>query len=319
MDHRTFPLFILVASLLAGCQGSSNRAAGPGPLGHPERLAEVDVNSLHLFNGLNGSAMKWNDLVRAAGEANVVLIGETHGHPIGLATAARLWEQVAGNESTAALSLEFFERDEQVALDDYLNGVTKDEASFLVAAHRRGTNYPPGHRAMVETAKANGQPVIASNAPRRYVRVSRVDGYDALRNLSAEQRRLFVIPESLTGGRYRAKFFEMMEEHSAPENPDTPPVDVEGFFHSQNVWDATMADSILKAAAEGRHPVMHVVGQFHCDYSGGTVSRIADQRSDLLVWTISMVTEWSDVLREEDRGRADCVIYVGPAPEDEPR
>jgi len=256
--------------------------------------------------------MKWDDLVRAAGEANVVLIGESHGHPIGLAAAARLWEQVAGGVPTAALSLEFFERDQQVALDDYLNGVVEDEAAFRIASGRKGSNYPPGHRAMVEAAKANGQPVIAANAPRRYVHISREGGYDALRGLTDAQRRLFVIPETLTGGRYREKFFEMMEEHSGPENPATPPVDVEGFFRSQNVWDATMADSILKAMSEGRRPVVHVVGQFHSDYDGGTVSRLAAQRSDLLVWTISMVTEWSDVLREEDQGRADCVIYVGP-------
>jgi len=308
MNHRISLLAVALTSFLFGCQSGH----GPSPLRKAEPLAKVDVDKLHLFNGLNGSAMGWDDLVRAASEADVVLIGETHGHPIGLATAARLWEQVAAEVPTAALSLEFFERDEQVALDDYLNGVTKNEADYLVAAGRHGSNYPAGHRAMVEAARSNGQPVIASNAPRRYVSLARTDGFDALRMLSAEQRRLFVIPESLTGGRYREKFFAMMQGHDEKESPDTPPVDGEGFFRSQNVWDATMADSILKGVEQGRRPVVHVVGQFHCDFSGGTVSRISQARSDLLVWTISMVTEWSDVLREDDRGRADCVIYVGP-------
>ena len=317
MAHRTSLLFIIVASLLTGCQGHGSRADGPGLLGRPERLAEVNVNSLHLFNGLNGSAMKWDDLVRAASEADIVLIGEVHGHPIGLAAAARLWEQVASGVPTAALSLEFFERDQQVALDDYLTGVTKAEGDFLLASGRSRGNYPPGHRAMVEAAKANGQPIVAPNAPRRYVTLGRTDGFEALGRLNEEQRRLFIIPESLTEGRYREKFFEIMEEHVDPANPDAPPVDGEGFYRAQNIWDATMADSILRAAAAGRRPVVHVVGQIHCDYSGGTVSRIAEQRSDVLVWTISMVTEWAQTLREEDRGRADCVIYVGPAPKRE--
>lgn len=307
---------MILASLLTGCQGSGNRADGPGSLDHPGRLAEVDVNSLHLFNGITGSEMNWDDLVHAAGEANVVFIGETHGHPIGLAAAARLWEQVAGGAPNAALSLEFFERDQQVALDDYLDGVVEDEAAFRIASGRKASNYPPGHRAMVETAKAYGQPVIASNAPRRYVHLSRVDGYDSLSSLSDEQRRLFVIPESLTGGRYQEKFMEMMTQHSGEDDAQAATAEAEAYFRSQNVWDATMADSILRAVDDGRRPVVHVVGQFHCDYSGGTVSRIAEQRSDLLVWTISMVTAWSDVLREEDQGRADCVIYVGPAPDD---
>lgn len=273
----------------------------------------MDVHALRLFNGMSGAAMSWDDLVAAASEADVVLIGEVHGHPVGLSAAAELFEQVAARAATAALSLEFFERDEQVALDDYLTGVFKQEKDFLAASRRSKGNYPAGHRAMVETAREGGLPVIAANAPRRYVTKARVDGFDSLRPLSEEQRRLFVIPETLTEGRYREKFFEMMEEHSDPANPDAPPVDGEGYFRSQCMWDATMADSILRAVAEGRRPVVHVVGQFHCDFSGGTVSRIASQRSDVLVWTISMVTEWSEVLREEDQGRADCVIYVGPS------
>ncbi len=294
----------------AGCQGRGDRAVTPAPKYVIEEPAAVDVHGLRLFNGMSGAAMSWDDLVAAASEADVVLIGEVHGHAVGLSAAAELFEQVAARAPTAALSLEFFERDEQVALDDYLTGVFKEEKDFLSASGRRRGNYPAGHRAMVETAKARGLPVIASNAPRRYVTRARVDGFDSLRPLCEEQRRLFVIPESLTEGRYREKFFEMMEEHADPE---APPVDGEGYFRSQCMWDATMADSILCTVAEGRRPVVHVVGQFHSDYSGGTVSRIAAQRSDVLVWTISMVTEWSDALREEDQGRADCVIYVGPS------
>ncbi|MCC6909300.1 MAG: ChaN family lipoprotein [Phycisphaerales bacterium] len=312
MIHKTAVAVIASLSLLVGCKGPGDRMVRPLPDPN-EPVAEVDVHELRLFNGMNGSPMQWEDLVRAAGEADVVLIGERHGHPIGLATALRLWEQVAAAQPDAALSMEFFERDEQVSLDDYLTGVTEKEPEFWAAADRFASNYPPGHRAMVETARANGQPVIAANAPRRYVTKARLDGFDSLRQLSAEQQRLFVVPESLTGGRYREKFFEMMGDHGeGSPNPNAPPVDGEGYYRAQNMWDATMADSILSAVAQGRHPVVHVVGQMHCDYSGGTVSRIADQRSDVLLWTISMVNDWSDTLREEDEGRADCVIYVGP-------
>jgi uncharacterized iron-regulated protein len=312
MNQRHGLLTIAALFVAAGCQGRGDRAAAPVPRYVIAEPAEIDVHALRLFNGMSGAAMSWDDLVRAASESDIVLIGEVHGHPVGLSAAAELFEQVAAGAATAALSLEFFERDEQVAMDDYLTGVVKKEEDFLVASGRSPGNYPAGHRAMVEAAKANGQPVVAANAPRRYVTTARTDGFDALRGLNEDQRRLFVIPETLTEGRYREKFFEMMEDHSDPANPDAPPVDGEGYFRSQCMWDATMADSILRTLASGRRPVVHVVGQFHCDFSGGTVSRIAEQRSDVLVWTISMVTEWSQTLREEDQGRADCVIYVGP-------
>lgn len=301
--------------MAAGCRGGGDRAVMPRPVYVIEEPAEVDVHALRLFNGMSGAAMSWDDLVAAASEADVVLIGEVHGHPIGLSAAAELFEQVAAGAANAALSLEFFERDEQLALDDYLMGVFKEEKDFLAASRRSKGNYPAGHRVMVETAREGGLPVIASNAPRRYVTLARQRGFEALRGLSEEQRRLFVIPETLTEGRYREKVLEIVMAHADPSNPNAPPIDGEGYYRAQNVWDATMADSILRAVAAGRRPVVHVVGQIHCDYSGGTVSRIAEQRSDVLVWTISMVTEWSEVLREEDQGRADCVIYVGPSKE----
>jgi hypothetical protein len=33
------------------------------------------------------------------------------------------------------------------------------------------------------------------------------------------------------------------------------------------------------------------------------------------VVVVSFVDDWSDTLRDEDRGRGDYVIYVGPAPQ----
>lgn len=347
--------------------GAARRAAGgaeaaPGPDAAPRR----DPRTLTLHAAGEGGAaatIAWDELVRRAAASDVVLIGETHGHALGLAFAAALWEDVlksgpsageSGGAAAPALSLEFFERDEQAAIDDYLAGLT-DEAAFRKATERTEGNYPPGHRAMVEAAKAAKRPVIAGNAPRRYVRLARTDGFDRLGALTSEQRRYFDPPASLTEGRYRDEFMRMMggmeghegskaqsEKHKAQtqekkgEANAAPPAEEEarlkaeaeakakaeaeamakkeGFFRSQNLWDATMAESIARGLASGWRPVVHVVGQFHTDYNGGLTERVKAARPGARVMTISVVDESSESLREKDAGRADVVVYVGKKP-----
>ena len=79
----------------------------------------------------------------------------------------------AGARRSVALSLEMFERDVQHILDEYLQDLIT-ESQFKSSA-RPWEHYDADYRAMVEMAKAVGVPVLAANAPRRYVnRVSRL-------------------------------------------------------------------------------------------------------------------------------------------------
>lgn len=292
-----------------------------------------------IVDGRSGIRLNWTTVVGRMSLADVVLIGEQHGHPMGLHTAAELWEDLVTRVPNAALSLEFFERDDQLALDDYLTGIT-DETTFTTVAGRSSGNYPSGHRSMVETAREHQRPVIASNAPRRYVRLARTEGYERLQALTPEQRRLFVIPETLPSGPYRDRFFDlmggMMMSHGAPEPaqgeegtgtggeaaPDPHALsaeamaEVEGFFRSQVMWDTTMAASLKEALADGLRPVVHVVGQFHTDHEGGLAAQLRSMSPRADVVTISMVDAWADALRPDDADRADFIIYVGPRPEE---
>jgi len=85
--------------------------------------------------------------------------------------------------------------------------------------------------------------------------------------------------------------------------------DIESYFRAQQVWDATMAGSIVRASF--RHDkVVHVVGRFHSDFDGGLVQRVRARKPWAKVLTISLQPENSDRLREEDRGRADVIVYT---------
>jgi len=297
--------------------------------------APQDPRTVTIFSGATGDTVEWNALVSDAASADEVVLGENHGHPLGLSVAAAIFDDLLARTDHAALSLEFFERDEQSRLDDYLSGLA-DEKAFKARTQRTTGNYPAGHRAMVEAAKAAKRPVIASNAPRPYVRLSRTDSYDRLRTLTPEQQRLFRIPDSLPTGRYADDFRKLMSgmpaSHGKPVKETRPKTDeereadakaaaerIESTFRSQSLWDWTMADSIARAAADGNRPIMHIVGRFHSDHRGGLILALANLRPSDRIVTISIVDATSASLREEDTGRADYVIYVGPAPDSKSR
>jgi len=286
----------------------------------PEGLkAPEEVRELRVFSG-TGIDMTWTGLVARAAASDVVLIGELHGHPMGLDAAATLFEDLLElRPTTAALAMEFFERDEQIHLDDLMTGVIDHEAFMKATGRENIGRYPEGHRRMVLAAIERDRPVIAANAPRRYVSMARTEGFERLEGLREGQQELFVIPGSLSDGGYKDRFFEIMggmrghSEEEVPESEDDPKI--LSFYRSQNVWDATMVASVVETLDSGSYPVVLVIGQFHTDFEGGTTSRLRELRPGARVMTVSVQPVWSLELREEDRNRADAVIYIGPMEE----
>ena len=338
MTKHPFIVAALLAALLGSFTGcGTNRAHHKAAL-----LPEKPRQAVQIF-GPNGERVPWAVMLETVSDADVIVIGESHGHPLGLAAAASLWEDLLADHPDAALLMEFFERDSQVALDDYLTGITEEEA-FRKAANRTEGNYPPGHAQMVEAAKDAGVPVIAANAPRRYVRKTTPEGYENLTSLGAEQQRLFVVPETIIEGEYRDAFFEVMgaaghgdetqetkdaedSEQSAngesEKNGEDKTISTENlervqkFYYSMQMWDATMADSVVRAAEAGYTPAVLVVGRFHSDFEGGTVQFIKQQLPGVTVRTLSVVTSDEDDIAEDDIGAGDFVLYVGGMPSEE--
>ncbi len=278
-----------------------------------------------ILHGSDGSPATWDELVTKAAASQAVLVGENHGHPLGLASAAALWSDLIAKAPTAALAMEFVERNEQSRLDDYLAGLIT-QAEFEKATNRTPGNYPPGHRTMVEAAKAARRPVSAANAPRVYVRLSRTDGYDRLRALTPTQQLLFRIPDELPTNSYRAAFDKVMSESSGPGHTASPKAEsaearaaersrLDAAFRSQSLWDWTMAESVARSIQAGSTPTMLVVGWFHVANTGGTVQALEHLRPGTRVVTVCFVGRWSRSLNDEEKGRADYVVFVGPGEE----
>lgn len=304
-------------SLVAGLAAVAGCAAPQRIAPRPEEAPLPDARSVTVLRGEPGEPpAAWNELIAAARAADVFVIGENHGHRLGLSVAAAIWDDVLDGAPGAALALEFFERDQQPYIDDYLAGLT-DEATFKRAARRNDSNYPPGHRAMLEYAKSADVPVIAANSPRVYVRAASRQGFGRLLELTSEQQRLFRVPDELPTGRYREDFERVMTGNAdahgdgAASQPASTRPSLDGPFRAQSVWDWTMAESISRALQQGRRPVLLVVGRFHSDFRGGLIQALERLNPGARVLTLSFVNETSVILREEDEHRADFVIYVG--------
>ena len=297
MPKTSLLALVLLAPLAQGCAAG---AASP-----KTSLAEVEP-----FDYCE-QPISLDEVARRASLADAVFVGEMHDHPMGLTVEAALFEKIAARAPTAALSLEFLERDTQPAVDDYLAGKI-DQTAFLLKSRLNPHESKPGHLAMIETAKRLGLPVVAANAPRSYAKKARTEGYAALDHLPDDERALFVVPRTMPGRRYELAFDRIMGGHEGPSGGAD--AHMAGFFRAQALWDATMADSVAKEVDGGRHPVVHVVGRFHVDDRGGTVELFERSHPKAKVFVVTIVEDKSEIGPD----LADAVVVVGPAPERSP-
>ena len=324
---QTLPMIARALAVLTlatiGCRSTSQPTEPVEPPPTPETL-----RSLALFDGHSGAEASWQELGERIDDADVVVIGELHGHPVGLPFAALLFEESLDRNPDAALALEFVNRDRQYMLDAYLQDVVDWDGLVAAMKGSKGNNVLP-HKPMIEAAKRAGRPVYAANAPRFYTRIARKKGYEALKELSAEQQRLFDIPDPMPSGGYRERFFDIMrspkpdpeqdaEASEAPEEekePEPPTERMKSVFRSQSLWDGTMSATTAKAVRAGQRPVFLEIGQFHCDKDGGTMQLLRKHLPGANILVVSVADTWSESLREEDQDRADFIVYVGPGKE----
>lgn len=253
-----------------------------------------------VFTGA-GAAASLEDVVAAMARSDVVFIGETHDDPTGHMLEAELlkraWEaygDAAGGDAarTVALSLEFFERDVQLVLDEYLAGLIT-ESAFQDASRpwpRYGTDYRP----VVDFAKEHGLDVVAANAPRRYVnRVTRL-GRAALEDLSPEAlAHLPPLPYGQPSKAYRDQWIQVISDVMAQEGtkcgvavPDSQAVAPMGTHENmgnqlqgQALWDASMAWWIAQYLDTRPDAlVLHMVGGFHVARGTGIPEHLAAYR-----------------------------------------
>ncbi len=242
-----------------------------------------------------GAASSFESMIDAASKADVVFVGEQHDHVGGHALEAEILAAIHAKKPKLALALEMFERDVQTVLDEYLAG-TISEASFLTAS-RPWPRYATDYKPMVEYCRTAKLPVVASNAPRRYVSTVGRSGKDSLNSLNKASREFLpklpydmLLPEG-----YDKALNEVFGGHSAGTGPAQSTLNPEAeartvrMKEAQALWDASMADSILRARKQYRGSlVMHVNGSMHSDQGFGIADRVRRADGKLKIVTITL-------------------------------
>jgi uncharacterized iron-regulated protein len=219
------------------------------------------------------------DIVDKTAKADVVFFGEEHNdstaHYLEYALFKGLTEKYPHQ---TALSMEMFQTDCQLVINEYLGGLIREKN--LISDARAWPNYKD-YRPLVELAKLNQLPVIAANAPSRYTNMVTRNGLSSLQQLGAQAKSyLAPLPIDTATGAYYDKFVKIMGGHEAMAGMQ--------IYQSQNLWDATMGWSIAQFYKS--HPgykTLQLNGGFHSEEKLGAVAQLKKYAPNVRVLTIA--------------------------------
>jgi uncharacterized iron-regulated protein len=270
--------------------------------------AKAQKPAYRLFRE-DGKKVKYEKMLEAASEADIVLFGEYHTNPIAhwlqLELTTDLFED-RGDE--LILGAEMFEADNQLIMDEYLDGKIT-EAKFEEEA-RLWSNYLTDYKPLVLLAKENGLTFVATNVPRRYANMVFNKGVASLDSLSAEAKS-YMAPLPLEYDTSLNCYRQLMGTGSDPMTGEA--MGGHGSINlvdAQAIKDATMAYFIMEHWQKGKL-LVHYNGAYHSDDHESINWFLKKANPDLNIVTISTVSQ-DDVseLDEESQGKADFIIAV---------
>jgi uncharacterized iron-regulated protein len=282
--------------------------------------AQTEEN-YRIFDSV-GNRQTLDKIIEMMQLADVVFLGEQHDD----AVAHYLQEKILqltfekyGSQRQIVLSMEMFERDVQIVLDEYLSGLITEE-KFL-SDSRPWANYKSDYRPLVEFAKANKIPVIASNAPRRYVNMVARQGKDALMKLSEQAKRWIApLPYSPPSEAYANKFLSLMGEfHQSDGESKSAGIKNSKMLDAQTLWDATMAFSIAEALKQseilkqGKLPlIIQLNGSFHSESGLGIPEHLAKYlpKTKYLVVTFRREENFNDFDEKKHKNLGDFIVLT---------
>lgn len=252
-----------------------------------------------LYNS-KGKKVSYKKLKKSIVQQEFVFFGEYHDNPIAhwleLEVAKELF---SFHGSALQLGFEMFEQDQQMLLNEYLEGIISEKT--FEDSCRLWPNYSTDYKPLILFAKQNKLFCVASNVPRRYASILFKKGRPAMDSLTETDKSYiapldFVIDTSLS--QYSA--LKEMEQHMVGSH----------LMEAQALKDATMSHFILLNKKAG-NVVLHFNGAYHSDYHQGIVWYIRKAKPEAKIITISTVTQENiSKLDEENMNKADFIICV---------
>ena len=271
-------------------------------------FGQANEANFRVFDA-NGNPSGLEKILEAASQTDVVFLGELHDDAVAHALQLQIFKAIVekyGKERKVALSLEMFERDVQTVVNEYLSDLIS-ESHFLLSS-RPWNNYKQDYRPLVELAKSSRLPVIAANAPRRYVNMVSRNGRESLNALSKEAKQWIApLPFNQPSEAYAKKFKALMG--NSPESS----MGINKILDSQTLWDATMSYSIAEfLKANKKALIIHLNGGFHTENRLGTAEHLRKfrQKAKFIVVTMRYEDDFTKFDKAKHENLGDFVILT---------
>ncbi len=251
-----------------------------------------------------GKSVSYDEMIKNSASADVVFFGESHNCPVmhwlELQVAKELY---AAHKDKFVIGAEMFERDNQLILDEYIQGLISRER--FENEMRLWKNYATDYRPLVRLAKKNHLKFVATNIPRRYARIVKKEGLEGLNQLSKEAKRYIApLPIYFQVDSSQIKLFKMMG--GMRSNSKMDPLKMS---QAQTIKDATMAWFISENVKDKK--MLHLNGSFHSNKHKGIVPYLKRYNKKLNVLTISGVRQRNiRALAARNKGIADYIIVI---------
>ena len=256
-----------------------------------------EKKAYQLFNK-KGKKVDYGKLLIAAEKAQVVLFGEYHNNAISHWLELELTKDLA-DKNKIILGAEMIEADNQKQLDQFLKGEINQKQ--LDSTARLWPNYKTDYKPLVEFAKENNIPFIATNIPRRFASIVSKKGFEGLENLTSEEKTwiapLPIVYDSELPG--YVNMMKMMGDHASPNMPK-----------AQAIKDATMAYFIQKNLKE-KSIFIHFNGTYHSDNFEGIYWYLKKTAPNLEILTIATIEQKElKKISTEDYNKADYILVI---------
>jgi uncharacterized iron-regulated protein len=260
-----------------------------------------DKNAYMIFDS-KGKACHYSKMLEQAKEADVVLFGEQHDNPINHWLEQELTKDLyEAKKDKLVMGAEMFESDDQVVVNEYLSGSISEKT--LKDECKLWTNFPSDYKPLLDFAKKNKVPFVATNVPRRYANMVYTRGLEKLDSVDQEARR-WIAPLPIAYDKTLKCYQDIFNAAKGHGGENLP--------KSQAIKDATMAHFILKNLSSGQ-TFIHYNGSYHSDNHTAIVWYLTQARPGIRILTIGSTEQDSvDDLSKENEGLGDFVL-VTPA------
>ncbi|MBI1221507.1 MAG: iron-regulated protein [Bacteroidetes bacterium] len=258
------------------------------------------IETHHWYTG-KGKILSWEKVLQELENADMIFFGESHNDPHAHWYEKKLAQYLIDKKGkNLVMGCEMLEADNQLVVNEYLSGIIN--YTKLEENARLWNNHKTDYQPIIDLAKENGIPVIATNIPRRYAAMVYSNGFDALNSLEPEAKSFFAplpIQYDTAVACYNKLLHMDMMGHGSPNFPK-----------SQAAKDATMAHFILKNWTPGK-VFYHWNGSYHSNNHEGIVWYLKQANPNLKIYVISNSSEDDiDKLSKESEDKGDAILIT---------